>query len=610
MRCFLYIIIFIFTLSIWAQQTEKQTYGAYSTIKTKPQDSLFSQLKKASNFEDRYKVYTHLINYHRTVGLIDSIIHYGYRINQEASETNLKNKIYYQAIGASLIAEGNNKIGLYDNALKWYLTGLKLAKDSKNDSLIKLNQIGVFKSKFNRGAEAEGIALLETYSKTLQPSKAKYDALFALGKMYLITDDITKAKLNFNETLAYYTEKAYKKDIYKAQLNLGIIASKEGKKQQALELLHNIYNNALKFHFYDLYIKSGNAIGKIYLEAEEYKLAAIILNTVIANTWQWHQKADELDAVNSLRELESRQGNYKNAYALLINLYNLNEELKNQQSNSKVNQLEIAYETQLKEDEIERQRSIKNYVLIGFLVVLIPLLGLFYVYYQKLQTQSKLNQTLEKFNQQKVTALLKDQELKLIKASVEGEERERKRIAQELHDSIGGNLASIKLQLSSKNQQNITKQIDDTYHLVRDLSHNLMPKQFTDRTFTILIHEYIMSINEASSEIIHLHMHPEAEINALDNAIKIEIYKIVQELMTNALKHAKSSNINIHITKLENEIALLFEDDGVGFKTYKIKEGMGFRNIKERLKAINGSMHIDAFPNRGTVVSITINLKP
>ena len=72
------------------------------------------------------------------------------------------------------------------------------------------------------------------------------------------------------------------------------------------------------------------------------------------------------------------------------------------------------------------------------------------MYYQKLQTQSKLNKTLEEVNQQKITTLLKDQELKLVKASLEGQNNERKRIARELHDSIGGNLATIKLQLSNK----------------------------------------------------------------------------------------------------------------------------------------------------------------
>ena len=105
------------------------------------------------------------------------------------------------------------------------------------------------------------------------------------------------------------------------------------------------------------------------------------------------------------------------------------------------------------------------------------------MYYQKIQTQSELAKKQEEYNTEKVKSLLQEQELNLIKASIDGQDEERKRIAQELHDSIGGNLAGIKLQLSSLAQNSpalktINSQIDETYQLVRDISHTLIPKKF------------------------------------------------------------------------------------------------------------------------------------
>ncbi|MBQ0740179.1 histidine kinase dimerization/phosphoacceptor domain-containing protein, partial [Aquimarina celericrescens] len=102
----------------------------------------------------------------------------------------------------------------------------------------------------------------------------------------------------------------------------------------------------------------------------------------------------------------------------------------------------------------------------------------------------------------------KDQELKLIRASIEGQGKERKRIAQELHDSIGGNLAAIKLQLNNtvingdkkniKNIKTINNQLDDTYEQVRNLSHTLVPKKFSKNNFCDVLEEYFNNIGGAT----------------------------------------------------------------------------------------------------------------
>ncbi|MGB5554827.1 MAG: ATP-binding protein, partial [Flavobacteriaceae bacterium] len=291
-------------------------------------------------------------------------------------------------------------------------------------------------------------------------------------------------------------------------------------------------------------------------------------------------------------------------------------------------ELEVQYETLQKEkeittlqedqilktEELKRQTTIKYAFLIGFLVILIPIFALLYMYYQKLQAQSQLSQQQAILNEQQLTALKQQQELNLIKATMEGQDEERKRIAQELHDSIGSNLAGIKLQMASlkgdtAKHKSIAGQLDETYQLVRDISHTLIPKKFRQNAFTDLINEYVKSIVASATLNIGFYPHPKEAINIIDEKLQMELFKIIQELMTNTLKHAAANKVEIHVSLIDDELSLIFEDDGVGFNTQQITQGIGFKNIKSRILELNGALHIDTTAHRGTTISIEIPIK-
>ncbi|WP_281989491.1 ATP-binding protein [Aquimarina aggregata] len=278
----------------------------------------------------------------------------------------------------------------------------------------------------------------------------------------------------------------------------------------------------------------------------------------------------------------------------------------------KENEILSLRDTQLiKENEITRERAVKKTILIAFIIILIPIIVLLYVYFQKLRAQHKLRDKQEEINQQKVTSLIKNQELKLIKASIAGEHKERERIAQELHDSIGGNLSSIKLQLANFNEgtfnyDKIVNQIDETYELARDMSHNLIPKKFAQNPFTNLIEEYVENLNSTRNHHIICDLYPVEELNMINENLQVEVFKIIQELLTNTIKHANADKITIQLNLFEDTIKLLFEDDGVGFVVSKNRLGIGLTNIKNRLKKLTGVMHIDSTPKRGTIVNIDI----
>lgn len=266
----------------------------------------------------------------------------------------------------------------------------------------------------------------------------------------------------------------------------------------------------------------------------------------------------------------------------------------------------------LQESKPVEQKNIKNPILF-FIFLLLPVISLLIIFYQKKRTQNELKKKQEEVSKQKITSLIKDQELKLIKGLIKGQNKERKRIAQELHDNIGGNLAAIKLQLNNtiingdrKTIRTINNQLDDTYVKVRNLSHNLVPKKFSKNIFCNALEAYFNNIGEMTNITTSFIAYPRNEIDSLDEVLQIEVFKIIQQLITNTIEHAKASFIELQLNLVDNELNILFEDNGIGFSKKHKTSGFGFENMKSRLQKISGVFHIDSRINRGTIIDIEI----
>jgi len=606
-------------------KSETTGFTAFGVSPEKANDTLLKNIKSATTFKDKGNAIIQLANFHKEKGNTDSIHYYGNYLFTESLKT--KNN-YFLSIAANLIAIGKRKEGLNDEALKWHIKGIGYSEKLADKQLLYTHKFGIGIVHFLRKEYTKAIDLYTECLNNTRNVKLENDIYKRLGDIYLAQGKLKEAQNEYTKSLTFYKSNSNNKDQLTTEIQLGIIDENLKKYNSAFNYYNSVKDVALKSGFYDLYFKAENRIGRLYFILKEYNNAQIAMSAAYINAIQWNNLGYQKQILQNLRYIYIANEDYVNAYAVMTQLDDVSNVILKRQNKKEINELEVQYKTLqkenqinllekeqvLKESEIKRQKTLKISFLIGFLVILIPVIGLLYMYYQKLQTQSKLNRVQEEVNQQKVSVLLKDQELELIKADVEGQDKERKRIAQELHDSIGGSLAGIKLQLSntSKNDNNyevIAKQIDDTYNQVRDLSHNLIPKKFRENAFTILVSQYIKNIQKDNKTNISFNPHPEQEINNINETLKVELYKIIQELLTNTFKHAKASQIDIHLNKLDDTIKLLFEDDGTGFDTKKNKMGIGLSNIKNRVDALQGFMHIDSFPNRGTVIDIDIPIE-
>jgi signal transduction histidine kinase/ligand-binding sensor domain-containing protein len=186
---------------------------------------------------------------------------------------------------------------------------------------------------------------------------------------------------------------------------------------------------------------------------------------------------------------------------------------------------------------------------------------------------------------------------KLIEAELTAREGERSRIAKDLHDSVGTSLAAAKMGLykifkgANPNVSIIEEQLQETMQEVKSIVNELFPAGLDRYGVTKVVNNYIQNIMSRFEIKIEVHTFG-PDLN--DQKININLFRIVQELLSNSLKHAKAKNIAIHINSFDDRINILYQDDGIGFSKESSKIGSGLLNIESRVQTLNGKLQLEA----------------
>ncbi len=286
--------------------------------------------------------------------------------------------------------------------------------------------------------------------------------------------------------------------------------------------------------------------------------------------------------------------------------------------------LEKKYETQKKEAQIKqleaekkvqqlsiKQKNIFNYILIGGLasLLLISLLG-FRTYKQK-----------QKLQQQRISELETQQQLTATEAVLKGEEQERTRLAKDLHDGLGGMLSGIKysfntmkgnLIMTPDNAQAFERSmdmLDSSIKEMRRVAHNMMPEALVKFGLDTALKDFCNDINQTGALNI-TYQSIGLEGQEINQTTAITIYRIVQELINNTMKHAGAKAAIVQITKSGNQISVTVEDDGKGFDTAILNQskGIGWTNIQNRVDFLKGKLDVNSGAGKGTSVLIELTV--
>lgn len=285
---------------------------------------------------------------------------------------------------------------------------------------------------------------------------------------------------------------------------------------------------------------------------------------------------------------------------------------------SVIDELRTQYDSERQEIEIaqleESQKQNRN--------LLVMLSGLFgatliiaFLVIKNNRKRRVIAQQNEKIEKQHVEQLLKEQELIGINAMLDGQEKEREKIAEELHDSIGSSLATLKLYIESLNEQqkeedyqNLHQKtshlLEETYDEVRKIAHSKSAGVLIKKGLVPAVKTVGYRISEAQKMDIQVIGTGLEE--RLENSMEISIFRTIQELLSNAVKHSGASEVVVQITQHDDVLNIIIEDNGMGFDPDKTQWGLGFTTTHKRMDDLGGDVTIDSCPGNGTTVILNV----
>ncbi|GAB5552193.1 MAG: hypothetical protein Sapg2KO_17840 [Saprospiraceae bacterium] len=538
---------------------------------------------------------------------------------------------------------------IYDSVFYYYQKGLKL-NIQDNSKLVDLHSILAtayyYQGDYEKSIETSLKAQKSIDTTHLNISLAKVNN--NLGIVYIQLKKWEKAKIYMSKSLDICQKLANTRGVSYALGNLGIIYKNLKENEKAIEVYQQSIQLGEERRDYSTIARNYNNIGTLFEADGNYQDAlasykkgldfAIKANTHSTIALSYSNIAS---ALNKLGAFDEAKANYDKGLELSLELGNKNiisksylgksEVYENTQQFKKaleyrkkyeewndsligiqhleaISQLEIKYETERKEKEIATlsEQKIKNETRIFAQQQQVK--GLVFSIFTVLFLATLLFFLAKQYNENK-------RQQELIDAISETQNAERRRIAQDLHDSIGGALALMKNKLAlASSKENISKQdiletintIVKTSDNIRHISHDLMPGELIKFGLVSGVQSLLDQINKEKlkTQLFVYNME-----QRLDPAKEIQLYRITQEVIQNALKHAHAKSMTISFTKYTKHLNLMIEDDGKGFDLLQTsKPGLGLKNIKQRVTQLKGTFNIDTALSRGTTFNIQIPL--
>ncbi len=375
---------------------------------------------------------------------------------------------------------------------------------------------------------------------------------------------------------------------------------------------------SLAFNRYDVLFAQHK-----YAEAERLLLH-------LAGQKEIHALADNrLITFNKLSAFYQATGNMKEAYNWLKKSKALSDSINESKLKADINAVEIKYHAAENQKKIAglsaekkqnlltlKNQRLTNWLLIAAIVLLLVLTGFIFFYYRsykKLALQREINL------KQQATELAQKQQIEVTRAMLDAEENERNRVARDLHDGLGGMLAGVKINLLSwakynKNMetqdfelQRIIGQLDGSVNELRNIARNMMPQTLLNYGLEAALKELCESVMDRDLEVDFQAINISKEIGLSQ---QISIYRIVQEILANILKHAGATEILLQCSENQHRFYITAEDNGKGFdvESSNLKNGLGLANIRKRVEYFNGRFDIASTINEGTTINIELDV--
>lgn len=498
------------------------------------------------------------------------------------------------------------KTGRYDDAIS-------NALESKTTFIDQNDEEGIAASAMNLGNVYEQLkefnkALIQfqeaiSLNLKLDNQRELAKAYNNIGNIYFATDHYSQALSNYKRGLIIRQVNGYDDDISGSLYNIGVIYSSFHEKDSALVYLGKSLEISTESGNVEGQFEAHRVIGNVLSGNGQYEAARSHFLKSLSLSSRSNSLPEVLillkEMANNYRSLGKIDSAllYSEKYSLLND--SLNEVLRRS--------IELEAEIKHKKYELdisEEKNKSQNYIILAMLAI-IAALGITLLFFIRSVTSRKKMARLQE--------LLKSQELATLDAMVEGRENEQKRLAIELHDTIGSILSAVKYafksmegQLSGSQHQRINSMLDEALVEVRRISHDMASSTLSEKGITGALSKLCDTIQNIGQIEVKLDVYGLNE--PINTTLELQVYRITQELLTNILRHAHAKNVSIQLIKNKTEINMMIIDDGKGFdpKDASLKRGIGIQNIDKRVHSLSGNWNIDSGKGNGTTVIINI----
>ncbi len=522
-----------------------------------------------------------------------------------------------------ILAIASQRQGMYDSATHYYyeVIGCILKKELKEPAILatayqSLATIWIYFKDYEQALHFAQLAeqvCKQTNTRTVLPA-----VLSSKGIIYAMQKDYQQAEACFVSAFAARDDATPLSDLRNIANNLGCLYMDMNQPKKAIDYFREairiggqLEKNA-KFSitpYYDL--------GKAYYQMRDYANAEQILAPTIHQARLAGRYEGMEEALSTLSEIYAASGRYKDAFR---EQQAYNKLLLQKKDNAPyIRQLEVKYRTAEKDKQLAENKLLianqqvslirKNGMLWFVSVgsgILVFVITLFYVHRQRRQ-------------EYQMRILKQEEEIRTWQATIKGEETERARIAHELHDSIGGQLSTISLYFGTiRNKYPVLLHAGDyteamsllgeTLRDIRKTAHNLMPELLLRHGLVGATSIFCKKVQRAHK--INIDFQHYGAISGLNNNFELFLYRIVQELIHNILKHAAATEALVQFSMQDHILSITVEDNGKGIQEgSKEIAGMGISSIAARIKGLDGLFTMHSIPGRGTGAYIEFDLK-
>jgi len=460
------------------------------------------------------------------------------------------------------------------------------------------------------GNQSQALAYAERFFETNPGEGANYlraQGYYIIASVHLDRGELDKAEENALKSFQYVENENLIYECFSME-TLARVYLQRGNYNKALEYANKSLYYAGELDDPALYVKAYNVLATIYLEQKQYdKSEAAALKAMELNP---NALETEPRLAYTISLSNTQQGNKEKAAFFLRKYDEITRSNNEKNFHETLASMEIQYETGKKELHIaalKKEKMFYVWLSIAGITLLLLVVGLLFY-------RHRLNVQKRRLAEQQVKQLEQEKQLVATQAVLDGETAERTRLARDLHDGLGGMLSAIKLNMNEMKRgatleaadvqlfDKALGMLDDSIHELRRVAHNMMPDSLSRYGLKTALSDFCDSITAAEFNYY-------GDESRLENKIEVMIYRIIHELVNNAMKHAEATHILVQIMQETNRIAFTVQDNGRGFDINAQTKGTGLTNIRTRVASYNGNIDISSKIDEGTEVNIELRIK-